>query len=913
MWVQIFGSTAESTAVVLAMFMLGLGLGAAGHRVLGRLLRARGIQLYVRLELVVVVGALVMPWLMGWADATHLAAARSWGLESGALDGLRVGLAALLLLPPTLCMGATIPALAEEIHGAARSPEAAAEAEGEVARLYAWNTAGAVLGVLLGGFVIIPFLGLRATLWAAAAAELLAAAYAENHRLEGAEAEGGDEDTHDRAEEESPPEASRPWALAVYALVGFWGMVLELVGIRILLAVTGSTSAALAAVLAAFLTGIAMGAAWTRRPADRPPEATLGLRLLGAGVVVAGVAAALPLLDHLYLSLAGLGSGWVGGLLATVGIAALLLLPIGFALGTLFPAATRCLMAAGAADAVGRAYLVNSVAGAAGSLLAFRVVVAWAGLSGAFFWHRAGRLALALAIAMPVLGRHQVLRLTRTASRMLASLRAGAPVEKLLAPQSGELRWYRDGADASVGVRFLRDGNRSLIINGKSDADLKHDMQAQVSLGLVPALLADEGADVLLFGLGAGGSADAALRTPIGSLAVGELLPSVHEASSRAFRDVFPRPYEDPRSRILHVDGRLLVRAWPEKVDLICSEPTNLYVQGVANLYTTEFFAACRDRLKAGGRLVQWIQAYDLDEEALRMTVRSLLEVFPHLTLAWFDDFFFLAGDQPLVFPVETLRERMAAPGVREALRRAGIPPLPEQIAGRFVAGTEALRDWAGEGPQLTDDLPALEFRTDFNRFRPTLPDFERILAGIRLQPRYDRVLPLTDLLRPTEGGGQVLRVARLRLAAGLPEGQARVVRLDDPRKGLLGINAPKVVHWSGEAERGSAQVRVFPGKFVPDPKQPLEALGRDARGPVALRRATAQGHGAWWIAVETAKGHQARLAWLCPVTMATYVLDASAEDGDDVAWLAHLADRVACDHGPGAGPPPGTILRDVP
>jgi spermidine synthase len=911
MWVQVFGSTAASTSTVLAVFMLGLGLGAYHYAAIGRLLRARGARLYLRLEVLVALGALAMPLVLDVADAVHLAAARHLGLAAPALHLVRVLLALAALLPPTMAMGATLPALADEVRGRGALEAGALDAEAQVARLYAWNTTGAVLGVALGGYLLIPELGLRACLVAAFLAEGTAAFLVRNA-------------AHVPPPEESAPSGARDgWVVAVYAFVGFWSMALEVVSTRVVLTSAGSTSTALAAVLIAFLAGIALGARVAGHRPTSAPATALGHRLALAGLVAAGVAAVLPWLNHLYLRAFGTVGGALGGELATAAVSVAVLLPLGLAFGALFPVATRCLMAGGAGRAVARAYLANSVAGALGALVAFRLVVPHTGVGGAFAAASAalllaGALVLArraarprpaaayaaLAVMVAFLGSRQPLRLDRSASRMTRQLRPGASLSEAL-DTKGELGWYRDGADASVAIHDYPTGNRSLSINGKGDADLVSDMQAQVSLGTLPMLLAPEGAEVLMFGLGAGGSADAALRLPVGRLDVAELCPTVHAASSRAFSSVFPRGYQDPRATIHHLDGRLLVRGWPRRVDVICSEPTNLYVQGVANLYTVEFFEACRERLKPGGLLVQWIQAYDLDEESLRRTVRSLAATFPHLAVAWFDDFFFLASDAPIRFDLPTIRRRLAAPEVREALRRARLPASAEALAGRFLASRRVLASWAGPGPLLTDDHPALEFRTARLRFRDTYPDFRRILTQLRAHPEYDRVLPLTGLLEPGPEGGRLYSVAQLRLGPELSGGRAAVERV--PRAGLpgvLGLGDPKVATWFRRQDGGHVRVRAFPRDVLGTPRRPLEELARLSPDPPPLLPATVHGHGAHWVAVRTGEHHQARLAWLCPEVGATYLVEAEAARAEgDRALLEAVTAELSCLHGPREGP----------
>src|SRR5262245_55796163 len=164
-----FGTTTEAIATVLAVFSGGLALGNwLAARLLVRL--ARPLRAYAALEAGIGLYALVTLPLLWNLDALHdLVGAPESRL---ALGVLRFAAAALLLLPPTLAMGATLPVVA-------RALVTRDEALGRwSAWLYGANTVGAVLGAYLCGFWSIPLLGLTRTLVAAGCTNLLVGALA---------------------------------------------------------------------------------------------------------------------------------------------------------------------------------------------------------------------------------------------------------------------------------------------------------------------------------------------------------------------------------------------------------------------------------------------------------------------------------------------------------------------------------------------------------------------------------------------------------------------------------------------------------------------------------------------------------------------------------------------------------------
>ena len=75
-------------------------------------------------------------------------------------------------------------------------------------------------------------------------------------------------------------------------------------------------------------------------------------------------------------------------------------------------------------------------------------------------------------------------------------------------------------------------------------------------------------------------------------------------------------------------DARNFLFTTRERYDLIVSEPSNPWIAGVATLFTREFYRAAQARLAPGGVFVQWVQAYSLYPEDLRMVLATFLSEF---------------------------------------------------------------------------------------------------------------------------------------------------------------------------------------------------------------------------------------------------------------------------------------------
>src|SRR5215831_1047256 len=155
-----FGNTAHAATTVLAAFLGGLAVGAC---VLGRWVDKHppSLWIYGSLELLVGCYCLFVPNLFRWLTQAYVAVCHQLQPGSMGLTVLRFALGGLVIVPPTILMGGTFPALARYV-SAVREGFAAA-----IDRLYGWNTLGAALGTLVSTFLLMPELGVAGTIWAA--------------------------------------------------------------------------------------------------------------------------------------------------------------------------------------------------------------------------------------------------------------------------------------------------------------------------------------------------------------------------------------------------------------------------------------------------------------------------------------------------------------------------------------------------------------------------------------------------------------------------------------------------------------------------------------------------------------------------------------------------------------------------
>jgi spermidine synthase len=722
----LLGSHAEATAAVLGLFLAGLSGGYALFGGVSR--RARSVlRVYGFVEAGIGVWALAFPLSFAGVQALSLALPAGGGALAFALD---VGLAALLVLPPTLLMGGTIPLLTQ---GLSRD---LADATRFHAWVYAFNTAGACLGALAAGFVLLPAFGLSAVVLAMGAVNVaVGAAFV---ALAGGPApvlpaSGG---------------AARPPGLtalvAIALLAGFAMMVVQTVLNRIAGLSFGSSPYTFSLVVALFVSCIALGSAGVAR-LPRIPERVLAWNLallLGWLVLLHTLLDRAPFLGHaLRLPL---GHGPLSFYAYQAGAFAALLLAVGP--GVVLSGATLPLLfhhlkrhTADLGRVAGSLYAWNTVGSLLGALVGGHLLLVWLDLDGVL---RAalGALAVALAIALALGGARRlragaalavslalVLALPGWDVRALSSgfFRAYARLDAPRYTPGTVLDWhyrersvlfYDDDPVASVAVhefRFDDERQRAILSNGKPDGSTGGDYGTQALLGLLPALLLERLERAFVIGYGTGVTAgELAALEGTREIVVAEISSAVL-AADPFFAGANLSAAASPKLRLLRSDAyRALLRS-ESRFDAIVSEPSNPWMAGIEMLFSREFLAAAKSRLAPGGVYVQWFHTYESDDATLALVLRTFASVFPDAAV-WYSlggDLLLLGFAEPQPAPsFAELAVRMARPDLAAGLRRAGIGSATT-LAAHELLPMGVLAAMALDGPVHTLLHPRLTYR----------------------------------------------------------------------------------------------------------------------------------------------------------------------------------------------------------
>ncbi len=735
----VFGNAVEAVATVVATFMAGLGIGAAlAARFADRLPTASRRRVYAVLEVGIAASAVLVPWagdqLVPWLAPFYLTD------HPARLVLARVLGSALLLLPPTVLMGATLPILTVLL---APRPEDLGRASGQ---LYAVNTLGALAGSLGGALALIPALGVRGTTLTAVALNVAAAAVVlamppDEAALpeEGAASSGRTEKGRKRKEPRAAEAVSErlPPFVPLFAsfLAGLAALANEVAWTRALVLLIGPTSFAFAFVLSAVIAGVALGSALAARPAPRTRRPARWL----VALLAAGALSSLAVIAVVPRAVVPLGAvvrthaDDMGRLLwMEAGFVLLLLLAPASLSGAVFPFAVRLLAdtRGGTGRPVGRVLAWNTAGAIVGSLAAGFLALPRLGLETSLY--AAALVSCAAAALVLVATSRRPLALAAAAlvlAAPVAARRVAGPWDRELLSsgvykyaayatsrdilgqmRAGDLLFYREGSAATVSVKRLG-GTLSLAVDGKVDATDTVDMLTQRMLAHVPLLLLEAPREVLVIGLGSGVTAGSALAHGARVDAV-EISREVAEAAE-LFRHANGDALRSPHLRLVVGDGRNHLRLFSKRYDVIISEPSNPWMAGVSSLFTSDFFRSARERLAAGGLFCQWAHIYNLSLTDLQTVVASFTDAFPHSALFLLNegDLLLVGGDTPIEAPPpDVLAKRMAAPLVRADLD--GVEVRDAYAFGSlYTIGGKALAEWARAAERHTDDRPVLELR----------------------------------------------------------------------------------------------------------------------------------------------------------------------------------------------------------
>jgi spermidine synthase len=719
----VIGASSMSVGIVLASFMGGMFLGS--------LLFARYVKrsehplkVYAAIEVGIAVFGLLMPLILPLIRSLYV------GLVGyGALGiALRAVVAAVLLLPPTALMGATLPAIARRYSVGRRGTSA-------LAWLYAANTIGAVIGALLSAFYLLAVWDVWVATFTAVALNLGVGAYARHlSRTSPAQVDGAE-----RASVVQPASKAASYLRFVYigtALSGLTALGAQVVWTRLLTLLFGATVFAFAIILAVFLGGLGIGSAIAAGMLRRGLAPLRGLAWSQLLLVPAILFAAFLLSRVLPWASPG-SSTPVHALHGMHVLRAIdVILPSAVLWGMSFPLALAAVNRAGGdpGRSSGYVYASNTVGAILGALLvsffavptfgtkwAQQSLVVIAGLSAAvlFYGARVSREGGAERSAWDVPPTWAL------AIGLLAAATLPGLSKVFLA--HGRYIWWVDprdkypyvseGASSTVAVHIAPDGYKNFHVSGRVEAtDNPNDLRTERLIGHLSGLLHPNPKSVLVVGLGGGVSAGAlSLYPETTRIVICEIEPRVTGAA-RQFAEENFSVLDNPKVEIVFDDARHFLATTREKFDVITSDPIHPWVRGNSILFSREYYEIVKARLEPGGIATQWVPLYETSELAIQIQMKTFMTAFPNGTV-WNTaitgrgyDVVLVGGIEPLKLDVDAIQKRMQNnPRLWSSLREVKISSAVDLLGTYGTRGAD-MQKWLEGVPVNRDFSLKLEY-----------------------------------------------------------------------------------------------------------------------------------------------------------------------------------------------------------
>ena len=727
-WFQLLqlsvGSSAVSLGILLGIFMGGMCLGSL---LLPRYVdeRHHPLRVYAFLEIGIGVFGIIVLFLVPALGNAYTAIA---GTGQVSLI-LRAVVASICLLPPTVLMGATLPAIARWVETTPRGVS-------WLGYFYGGNLAGAVAGSLLAGFYLLRVYDMPTATFVAvafnAAVALIALALAR------------------RMPYVAPASASTavvtmtPEARVVYVAIALSGMTAlgsEVVWTRVLSLLFGGTVYTFSLILAVFLVGLGIGSTvgseLSRRVAS--PRKVFGVcqLLLCAAIAWAAYATAgsmpyWPINPSISTDLSYnfqldmMRAFWA-------------MLPAALLWGASFPLALGAVARRGQDPGrlVGGVYAANTVGAIVGALVGGLLLI---GTVGSQFTQQVliGVAALSgLLLLLSPSGKAAEERrfafsgMATVAAVLVAVLLAWSvpPLPGLLVAYGryaatwigqNEIVYVGEGVTAAVAVSRTPNGVLNYHNAGKVQASSEpQDMRLQRMLGHMTTLVPENPAKVLVIGMGAGVTAGAVSIDPlVQEQVIAEIEPLVPQVVSTHFSEYNFDVVRNPKVRVHLDDARHFLLTTNETFDAITSDPLDPWVKGAATLYTREFFQVVKDHLNPGGVVTLFVQLYESTEEAVKSEIGTFLEAFPNGAV--FANTYSGQGYDLVLFgqldagkiDVDRVQQRLDDPanaGIRQSLSEVGIFSAVE-LFGTYAGRSSDMAGWLSDAAINTDRNLRLQY-----------------------------------------------------------------------------------------------------------------------------------------------------------------------------------------------------------
>lgn len=736
----VFGGTLYAISAVLCAFMTGLALGAWS---IGIFLNSKNknkkpvdsVRLYGFLEGALGLYALFFPYGLELL-ANWYAPLVSGSFELGTqIHWIEFGISMALMLPATICMGATLPLIASWSIGKHSNRIIA-----DVSKLYSLNTFGAVTGCLYTQMFAVKFFGISGTNLTAVLMNGLVFLLCVSLRKRSIDKSSTSMQTLNENHSESVPERGLSLLLLlIFIYSGMASLASEILWTRILIFPMGTTLYSFALILATFLFGVALGSLTADKLLGNSHR-IIKFLLIESAIAISCIAI-LPMFEYLhewtlladynFYDLDNVAFKTLGT--RSLFAFGLMFLPtLGF--GLIFPLANRIhLNLFGTIGrTLGNSYALNTMGAVLGTVLtpfffiplmgirlslfaiySILIILCFAAMTIHFKWNNKrllGPVILTMAIvcggyiwSSPLVATKQL------GEHNLARTEINIPKSQL------KLLEYKEGDFSTLSVtEDKKSGARTLYMNGFSTATVSDSIGGSAymqAMGFVPMALHSNPKKAMVICFGTGNTIGTVSLFPgveVDGVEIDKNVLSFAHRFSKWNRNVLNK-----QNVQMHIqDGRTFIRWTKKTYDVITLEPMSPIQAGTVNLYSREFYQLTASRLNKGGLMMQWLPLHLVGPDDARSILKTFQEVFPHTSIwnSFLTRIVLLVGSKEPIAPDKTrFDELMRAPEIKKAAQQIGINSFLD-FTDFFLTDGALVKSFLESADIVTDDNPLLEF-----------------------------------------------------------------------------------------------------------------------------------------------------------------------------------------------------------
>jgi len=797
LWVRslslIFGGSHLAVAAVLSIFMAGLAIG--GY-IIGKSADSmkKPLRIYGFLELLIGIFAIIFLGLIKLYPYIYIPLAQGRDEHPVYLFLIRIIFSIVALIVPTSLMGGTLPVLSRFISG---RPD---NLRSHLSFLYGLNTLGAVAGAIAAGFFFLRFYSVSTTMGIAILTNLFiglssillqdkAALVLTNTQAEPLLKKKTAKNISRSFAPEKTNENLFSFKLVLWGIgvSGFCALGYEVLWTRILAIVFGASVYGFTTMLAAFLTGIAVGSgAYGILPKIFPSkgkEIETSIVWFGIVQVIIGISSLvvtayihrLPLVSFMLRNY--LQQYWNDFFKVKIStnftLAFFYMFFPAFFMGLAFPIAGRvhAVYKKMVGSAVGEVLAYNTIGAILGAALSGFVMIYFFGIEKSLQMLTVINIVFGLLVAFsvknnkmlnwsfPIAGfvillflgiNHNALRIWDL--NYFAIFRSNQPEafdtpEKIKdAVENTDVLYYAEGAESIVSSIKVKGGYQSFITNGRVEATTSMEgQQCQFMLGHLPMLLARNPKKVLLIGTGSGMTLGATSVYPsVEEITLVEIEPKVIGVA-KTFGNYNHHVLENPKLKIVFNDGRNFLMTTKNRYDVITADPVHPWFRGAGYLYTSEYFKLASEHLEPGGIMCHWLPIYELTTENIKSVVKTFTENFKY-TMLWltYDDAELVGSNSPITIDENELERRFSRSEISADMKRISISSSTDLLS-YFVMGSTAMRNFSKGGVVNTDDNLYLEFSAPFSIGKNSLMEDNANAIADNVESVLPYLVPMRD------------------------------------------------------------------------------------------------------------------------------------------------------------------------